>query len=180
MKVEVLYVAECPSHPAAVKLVKEVLAAEGLATEIQEVLVRDKGMADELRFSGSPTIRINGRDVAGESQKAQRFALSCRLYPESKQVGLPPVEVIHQAVLAAQQETSRENWYGHLGLIGGDPEFRRDDQLLPSARIRCGSRRWRRERFLRDVASLAFGSLRSVAWSRILATASCETVRRPG
>lgn len=105
MKVEVLYVAECPSHPAAVKLVKEVLAAEGLATEIQEVLVRDKGMADELRFSGSPTIRINGRDVAGESQKAQRFALSCRLYPESKQVGLPPVEVIHQAVLAAQQET---------------------------------------------------------------------------
>ena len=73
MKVEVLYVAECPSHPAAVRLVKEVLAAEGVAAEIQEVLVRDEGMADELRFSGSPTIRINGRDVAGESQKAQGF-----------------------------------------------------------------------------------------------------------
>jgi hypothetical protein len=104
VKVEVLYVAECPSHPAAVKLVKEVLAAEGVAAEIQEVLVRDEGMADELRFSGSPTIRINGRDVAGESQKAQSFALSCRLYPGSKQVGLPPVELIHGAVLAARQE----------------------------------------------------------------------------
>jgi protein-disulfide isomerase len=104
VKVEILYVAECPSHPAAVKLVKEVLAAECLAAEIQEVLVRDEGMADDLRFSGSPTIRINGRDVAGESQKAQGFALSCRLYPGSKQVGLPPVEAIQRAVLAARQE----------------------------------------------------------------------------
>ena len=58
-------------------------------------------MADELGFSGSPTIRINGRDVAGESRKAQSFALSCRLYPGSKQVGLPPVEMIHRAVLAS-------------------------------------------------------------------------------
>jgi hypothetical protein len=104
VKVEVLYVAECPSRPAAVKLVKEVLAAEGVAAEIREVLVRDEGMADKLRFIASPTIRINGRDVAGESQKAQSFALSCRLYPGSKQVGLPPVAVIHRAVLAARQE----------------------------------------------------------------------------
>jgi hypothetical protein len=104
VKVEVLCVAECPSHPAAVKLVKEVLAAEGVATEIQEVLVRDEGMADDLRFGGSPTIRINGRDVAGESQNAQSYALSCRLYPGSKQVRLPSVELIHRAVLAARQE----------------------------------------------------------------------------
>jgi len=104
VKGEVLYVVECPSHPAAVKLVKEILAAEGVAAAIHEVLVRDEGMADELRFCGSPTIRINGRDVARESQKAQSFALSCRLYPGSKQVGLPPAEVIHRAVLEAQQE----------------------------------------------------------------------------
>jgi hypothetical protein len=90
VKVEVLYVVECPSRPAAVKLVKEVLAAEGVAAEVHEVLVKDDGMADELRFCGSPTIRIDGRDVAGESHKAQSFALSCRLYPESKQIGLPP------------------------------------------------------------------------------------------
>jgi hypothetical protein len=104
VKVEVLYVAECPSHPAAVKLVKEVLAAEGVAADIHEVLVRDERMADELRFCGSPTIRINGRDVAGERQKEQNFALSCRLYSGSKQVGLPPAEVIHKAVLEARQE----------------------------------------------------------------------------
>ena len=103
MKIEVLYVAECPSHPAAVRMVKDVLAAEGVATEVHEVLVRDEGMASELKFLGSPTIRVNGRDVAGETRKPQSFALSCRLYPGSKQVGLPPAEMIHRAVIEARQ-----------------------------------------------------------------------------
>ena len=105
MKVEVLYVTECPSHPAAVRLLEDVLAAEGVAAEIHEVLVRDEAMANELGFIGSPTIRINGRDVAGESHNATNFALSCRLYPGSPQIGLPPVENIRRAVLQARQGT---------------------------------------------------------------------------
>jgi hypothetical protein len=56
VKVEDLYVADCPTHPAAVKLVKQVLAAEGVEAEIHEVLVRDEGTANELGFCGSPTI----------------------------------------------------------------------------------------------------------------------------
>jgi hypothetical protein len=103
VKIEVLYVAECPSHPAAVRMVKDVLAVEGVVTEVQEVLVRDEGMASELRFLGSPTIRVNGRDVAGETRNAQSFALSCRLYPESKQVGLPPIEMVRRAVVEARE-----------------------------------------------------------------------------
>ena len=103
MKVEVLYIAECPSHPAAVRLVKDILLAEGLAEEVQEVLVRNEGMASELKFPGSPTIRINGRDVAEQTQKARNFALICRLYPGSKQAGLPPEEMIHRAVIEALQ-----------------------------------------------------------------------------
>jgi len=106
MKVEVLYLAECPSHPAAVKLVRDILAAEGVEAKVHEVLVRDEGMASELRFAGSPTIRIDGRDVAGESPDTRSFALSCRLYPGSKRVGLPPADMVHQAVLKARQETS--------------------------------------------------------------------------
>ena len=103
MKVEVLYMAGCPTHPAAVKLVKHVLAAEGVEAEIHEVLVSDEAMASDLGFCGSPTIRINDRDVAGESRDARSFALSCRLYPGSKQVGLPPAEMVHLAVLKARQ-----------------------------------------------------------------------------
>ena len=103
MKIEILYVAECPSHPAAVKLVRDVLNSEGVAAEIREVLVRDESMATDLAFCGSPTIRINGRDVAGESSQAQAFALSCRLYPGSAEIGLPPVEVVRRAVVEARE-----------------------------------------------------------------------------
>lgn len=103
MKVEVLYVAECPSHPVAVRLVKDVLKAEGVAADIHEVLVRDEGMARELKFVGSPTIRVNGHDVARETESTKNFALSCRLYPGSKEIGLPPAEMVHRAVVEARQ-----------------------------------------------------------------------------
>jgi hypothetical protein len=103
MKVEVLYVAECPSHPAAVKLVRGVLNSEGVAAEVREVLVRDDSMATDLGFYGSPTIRVNGRDVAGECSQARGFALSCRLYPGSSEIGLPPVEMVRRAVVEARE-----------------------------------------------------------------------------
>ena len=113
MRIEILYVAECPSHPAAVKLVKDVLRAEGIAAEIREVLVKDNRMATDLAFCGSPTIRINGRDtappqsgtspVAGESSKAKTFALSCRLYPGSTEIGLPPAEMVRRALVGARE-----------------------------------------------------------------------------
>ena len=103
MRVEVLYVAGCPSHRAAVAMVREVLDAQGVATQIEEVLVKDGEMARELQFPGSPTIRVDGRDVAGEPQSAASFALSCRLYSGSKLAGLPPAEMIHRAVLEAMQ-----------------------------------------------------------------------------
>ncbi len=101
MKVEVLYVADCPSHPAAVKLVKGILADEGVAAEVNEILVTDERMAVDLNFAGSPTIRINGRDVAREQPEPQKFALSCRLYAESNRVSLPPAELVRQAVAEA-------------------------------------------------------------------------------
>jgi hypothetical protein len=107
VKIEVLYVAECPSHPAAVKLVKNVLSQEGVSAEVSEVLVSDESLATDLRFQGSPTVRVNGRDVAGESSRKETFALSCRLYAESNQVGLPPVELVRRAVLEAGREDQK-------------------------------------------------------------------------
>jgi hypothetical protein len=102
MKVEILYVADCPSQSAAVALVKDVLAAQGVEAEITEVLVTDEQTAHELRFTGSPTIRINGRDVAEPAETG--FALKCRFYPGSLRIGLPPPELVRLAVAAASEE----------------------------------------------------------------------------
>ena len=102
MKIEVLYVPDCPHHPAATSKVKEILAAEGVAAEIDEVVVTDLAAANAFRFCGSPTIRINGRDVVEEAEGVREFAVSCRLYPGSGQLGVPPAEMIRRAVRGAR------------------------------------------------------------------------------
>ena len=101
MKVEVLYVADCPSHAPAVKLVKDVLVAEGITAEVTEVLVADTQMATELKLRGSPQIRIDGLDIAGESSGTGTIA--CRLYPGSHQVGVPPIEMVRLALARARE-----------------------------------------------------------------------------
>lgn len=102
MKVEVLYVAGCPSHPAAVRLVRDLLTAEGIIADVDEVLVSDDRMANELRFIGSPTIRINGRDVDEISRVQRNFSLCCRMYPGSQQIGLPSSELVQRAIVEAR------------------------------------------------------------------------------
>lgn len=99
-----LYVAKCPSHPAAVQLVKDVLTAQGISAEICEVLVTHTEMASELKFCASPTIRINGRDVVTEPQRERSFAMSCRFHADSNYAGLPPAEMVRRAVIDAQAE----------------------------------------------------------------------------
>lgn len=107
MRIEVLYVADCPSHRAAVDLVKGILFAEGLDSDVHEVLVQDQRMAEELRFRGSPTIRINGRDVSEVGEESagptNTFALSCRIYAGSQQTSLPSAELVGRAVAEAHK-----------------------------------------------------------------------------
>lgn len=107
MKIEVLYVAECPSHAAAVELVRNILIAEGLPLDVHEVLVHDEKMAQKMRFCGSPTIRVNGQDVASDCAEAGNFGLTCRLYARSEHIGLPPAELVRRAVAEARQGIER-------------------------------------------------------------------------
>ena len=102
MRVEVLYVPDCPHYPGAVKRLRAALAAEGVPAEVLEVAVTDLITAEKHRFRGSPTIRINGRDIEGESQEPESFALACRLYPGTKEIGLPPAEMIQRAIREAR------------------------------------------------------------------------------
>ena len=77
------------------------MLAQGVRTEINEVAVIDTKTAEEFKFPGSPTIRINGRDIAGESHSPMSFALACRMYPGSKEAGVPPLQMMQRAVREA-------------------------------------------------------------------------------
>ena len=77
--VEFLYWAGCPSHPEARELLEEVLQAHGVDVGVDVREVRTQEEARELAFPGSPTIRVDGRDVdpAGADDPP---SLSCRIY----------------------------------------------------------------------------------------------------
>lgn len=100
MRIEVLYILDCPHYPAAVAELRKVLAIEKISASISEVLIANVHMAEALKFRGSPTIRVNGRDITDEPE-SQHFAVSCRLYPGEKQPGVPPAEMIRRALREA-------------------------------------------------------------------------------
>ena len=79
MRVELLYWAGCPSYPEALDLLGEVLADLDLPPTVDLHEVTSQEEAERLAFPGSPTIRIDGRDVDPEGATG-RAMLACRIY----------------------------------------------------------------------------------------------------
>jgi hypothetical protein len=100
MKIEVLYVPNCPNHAVALERLREILAGESLEAHLNEVLVSDAGMAQSLKFPGSPTIRINGQDVEPQSEQITSFGLMCRLYSDGS--GAPSQPGLRAAIQRAR------------------------------------------------------------------------------
>src|ERR1700687_5123856 len=90
MKIEFLYFRDCPHYLPALARLKAVLRQEGLPAEISEIAVEDASAAKQLKFFGSPTIRINGLDVEVDSRAVAETGFACRRYPG----GLPSEEMI--------------------------------------------------------------------------------------
>ena len=61
MKVELLYFDGCPGHEALVPRLRELLSAADADLELRRIGSPEDAARE--RFLGSPTVRINGRDV---------------------------------------------------------------------------------------------------------------------
>ena len=95
INVEVLFFDGCPNHEPTVRLARDVVAVLGLSAEVREVAVNEPEDAETLRFLGSPSVRVNGRDIEPGAEDRSGFALSCRRYGAS---GVPPREWIVAAL----------------------------------------------------------------------------------
>jgi hypothetical protein len=93
--VELLYWDGCPSHPEALELLREV--APGVEVELREVTTQAE--AERLGFPGSPTIRVDGRDLDPAGAAAARPALTCRIYylPDGRVSPVPSREQLEAA-----------------------------------------------------------------------------------
>jgi hypothetical protein len=102
--VDVLYFEGCPNHGPARALVERIAAELRVEPEIRLVEVPDPDAALELRFLGSPTIRVDGREVEPGADRRRDFVLSCRVYPgERGFAGQPDEAWIRKALAEAAQ-----------------------------------------------------------------------------
>jgi hypothetical protein len=100
--IEVLYVRDCPNYARALALVERVCADMGIDAELRSSLIGDQAAAQRARFPGSPTIRVDGRDVEPGSQPPSEISLACRLYRlEHRLAGQPAEQWVRDALLAA-------------------------------------------------------------------------------
>lgn len=79
MRIDFLFWRDCPSHPEARELLRDVLEERGVEAEIVEREVFTQDEAEELAFPGSPTIRIDGRDIV-PPEDGEPYSLTCRVY----------------------------------------------------------------------------------------------------
>ena len=99
-RVEILSFSGCPHAGAAYELVESVAAELGLDPEIEVIEVSDNEQAAALRFLGSPTVRIGGRDVEPGSAPRRDYVLACRIYcGDEGASGLPRREWIREALV---------------------------------------------------------------------------------
>lgn len=98
MRIEILYFDGCPNHQVAEERVREVLEELGVHAEIVQINVKDDATAVKVRFPGSPTVRVNGKDVvAGDD--GDSYSLRCRVYPTSSGfAGAPDKDTIRKAI----------------------------------------------------------------------------------
>jgi hypothetical protein len=100
--VEVLFIEDCPNYAAALALVERVAAELYVAPDIRVIEVRSPDEARALRFLGSPTIRVAGRDVEPGAERRRDFAIACRAYRAPRGlVGQPDEAWVREALEAA-------------------------------------------------------------------------------
>ncbi len=81
LRVELLYTIDCPHWERVRADLHRVLSEGAIETPIQLVLVGGQDDAEFLEFVGSPTVRVNGQDVAPPPDGVGP-GIGCRVYPQ--------------------------------------------------------------------------------------------------
>lgn len=103
MKIEILYFDGCPSHDALLPRLREVVSELAADADVELRRVETLDQAEEERFFGSPTVRVDGADIEPDAAERTDFGLGCRLYrSEDGTSGLPPEQWLRDAIESSQ------------------------------------------------------------------------------
>jgi hypothetical protein len=102
--IEILYFDGCPNHEPLLEHLPRLLEREGIDAEIVLRNVPDDEHAQRERFLGSPTMRVDGRDVDPGAAERSDYGLKCRIYQTPTGLtGLPPDDWILDAVTSHKE-----------------------------------------------------------------------------
>ena len=91
MEIQLLFFDGCPSWRLMDERLREALVAAGLDQMPTYVEVTTPEQAERLRFRGSPTLLVDGRDPFADADAP--VGLSCRVFPTPEGLrGAPTVE----------------------------------------------------------------------------------------
>ena len=104
MEIKFLYYEDCPSHEEALRRLRHAMEDEGVRAPVTIVKVQTDEEAQTLRFTGSPTIFVDGEDIDPPEADAM-YGLSCRVYrlEDGRVSPLPSAQMIHRALRAVTQ-----------------------------------------------------------------------------
>jgi hypothetical protein len=92
-----------PQPREAAHPLPELLEHAGITAKIVLRDIPDGDSAVKERFLGSPTVRLNGRDVDPAARQRDDYGMKCRLYhTPTCPSGLPPDQWILDAIAAHQ------------------------------------------------------------------------------
>jgi len=93
-----MYWDECRSHDEALARLRKVLAEGHVAAEIEVIRVQSDAEAVGLKFTGSPTILVDGRDI--QQPQNTHYGLACRAYrlEDGRISPLPSEAMIRRAI----------------------------------------------------------------------------------
>jgi len=78
LKIRFLYSEDCPSHGEALQRLQEAWKPKGISAHIEILRVDTDEDAEKLKYVGSPTIIVNGRDI--DPPETPHYAVTCRAY----------------------------------------------------------------------------------------------------
>jgi hypothetical protein len=105
--VELVYDYNCPNIAAARTCLLEAFTFLRLKPHWQEWEISDPDAPAYVRYFGSPTILVNGKDISGVTEGM--IASNCRIYiNENDSIsGVPPLEKVVNALRAGNHEKYR-------------------------------------------------------------------------
>ena len=128
MKIQLLYILDCPWCIKTKNLIRESLKELNTKANVEEILIDSEEKSKKYKFAGSPTIRINGKDIQENVSKdrclpceelveytkgttkfvKQECSCGCRIYfYKGKNYPYPPKEMIKEAIEKAWRKQQK-------------------------------------------------------------------------